>query len=204
MSYVQECPGCKARLRIAEGIDTPTVTCPRCLAEAPNLRTQAAPAQAEPVPQGHISCPRCGKAVLPHYYFCPHCNAAIYGREAHADKDDAEREVQGDTKRTGCLLIVLAVLGVIGTVSYGLPLMGAALADRDRTAAQVLTISVAVLIVIAGVVLAFGWGRWTIGESILRVFAAIGAVMVAGVVLIAALVIFLFIVCLAGGPMRFH
>jgi hypothetical protein len=52
--------------------------------------------------------------------------------------------------------------------------------------------------------LAFGRGRWTIGQSILRVFATVGALVAAGAVLVAAFWIFIFVLCLAGGPMRFR
>jgi hypothetical protein len=198
MLHSQVCPGCKARLRIADGIVSPTVTCPRCLAEVSNPSAgQGAPAESA-ASEAYKPCPRCKKPILPHYYFCPNCNAALFGRPGTSVPADEiiERDVRRDTGSISVMLMVLAVLGVMGAISFGLPLLGGAMQGRGAAIMPLVT-GVAVLIAVGGLSLIFG-GRRFAAENVLRLFAIVGGLFAGAVVLALALFVFLFVTCLAG------
>src|SRR5437773_1642338 len=129
MPHSQVCPGCKARLRIADGIVSRTVTCPRCLAEVPNPAAGQGAVVETVASEAYKPCPRCKKPILPHYYFCPNCNAPLFGRPGSALPADEiiENDVRRDTGSISVMLAVLAVLGVMGVISFALPLLGGAM-----------------------------------------------------------------------------
>jgi hypothetical protein len=198
MPQTQECPGCKARLRIADGVASRTVTCPRCLAEVPNPGAGQPVPVAEPVTEATRPCPRCKKPILPHYYFCPNCNAPLFGRGgSNVPADEiVENDIRRDTGSISVMLAVLAVLGVMGVLSFGLPLLGGAMQGRAGAIMPLLT-GIAVLIAVGGLSLIFG-GRRFAAENVLRLLAVVGGLFAGAIVLALALFVFLFVVCLAG------
>jgi hypothetical protein len=198
MPHSQECPGCKARLRIADGIVSRTVTCPRCLAEVPNPGHAQPALVAEPVTEAYMPCPRCKKQILPHYYFCPNCNAPLFGRPGSRVPADeiVENDFRRDKGSVSVLLAVLAVLGLMGIASFGLPLLAGAMQGRPGAVGP-LIVGICILIAVGGLSLIFG-GRRFAAENVLRLLAVAGGLFAGVIVLAMALFVFLFVVCLAG------
>jgi hypothetical protein len=153
---------------------------------------------AEPGTEARRPCPHCKKPILPHYYFCPNCNAPLFGRPGSrvpAD-EDIENDVRRDTGSISVMLAVLAVLGVMGVVSFGLPLVAGAMQGRPGAVGP-LVVGTSILIAVGGLSLIFG-GRRFAAENVLRLLAVIGGLFAGAIVLALALFVFLFVVCLAG------
>jgi hypothetical protein len=128
MSERIKCPSCSAGLILPESARGSPTTCPRCLAEVsvPEWRREADAIQTERPErrEGASSCPRCGRTVEPIWITCPWCEEPLRGRE-RGRNGAADLDVRRDTKRTGCLVIVLAVIGgPVVTYLGGIALFG--------------------------------------------------------------------------------
>lgn len=201
MPIRQQCPACQAQLRIPDSISAPSVTCPRCLAEVPNPGARSEPGfpLAAETPAHTVAtrpCPECRKPVLPHYYFCPHCDAPL-----RVGNTRVEGEVRRDTQGTGIGLIVLALLGAVSLFIPFLTGLGMAARGRPQGVATAGIIMIFVLLVGTGIM----WWQ-TIGNpqarGLARAFltglAFAGFAVAATAALAFAAVIVLFAVCLAG------
>jgi hypothetical protein len=112
MSECVKCPVCSVALILPESAQWSALTCPRCLAEVTALeaRREAAAIQTER----------------------PERREDRLHRRVYRPDDVPDLDVRRDTKRTSCLVIVLAVIGGLG-VSYSggkaLFYLGGALSD---------------------------------------------------------------------------
>jgi hypothetical protein len=166
-----------------------TLSCPRCLALISNP-------QAAPVPSAVQTTVPSAPAPA-----APSPSAVTQGRPWVRDRD-VDLDVRHDTRRTSGCMIALAVLGALGLVYI---LLGSAALAREGTFQPLLLVlgilAVATLISLARV---YGGrpsqstGR-NIGRTVLGVLTISGALVVAGLLLIGAGVIFLLVVCLSHG-----
>jgi hypothetical protein len=122
MSRKVSCERCRNVLVIADDEGDAWLTCPRCLARVAN---PAALAQGEVLGNAERvrketespRCPECGELVLKHWQYCPACRALLRGRR-RGPRAGADRDVRFDMAWVAGGLVLLALLGVIGMVSY--------------------------------------------------------------------------------------
>jgi ssDNA-binding Zn-finger/Zn-ribbon topoisomerase 1 len=207
-----KCPSCSAGLILQESARGSGTTCPRCLAmvSAPETGREPGAIQAERPErrEGAFSCPRCGRTMEAIWITCPWCEEPLRGRE-RGRYGAADLDVRRDTKRTSCLVIVLAVIGGL-SVSYvgGMALFGSvggALLDPNFDQYSTLLFWACFLIpllFLAGVSTlivfvrsrgnpgAIGFRRVAVGT-----LALAGAVILVGLLLCLAFLVFVFIDC---------
>jgi uncharacterized paraquat-inducible protein A len=120
MSERIKCPSCSTGLILPESVRGSSATCPRCLAmvSVPERGREPDSIQAERPQEreGALSCPHCGRTVEAIWITCPWCEEPLRGRE-RGRNGAADLDVRRDTKRTGYLVIVLAVIGGLGVSS---------------------------------------------------------------------------------------
>jgi hypothetical protein len=117
------CDRCHNVLMIAEEEGDARLTCPRCLARVVN---PVALAQGEILGNAERvrdepeapHCPECGEAVRNNWQYCPACRALLRGRRRAGPRAGADRDVRFDMAWVAGGLVLLALLGVIGMVSY--------------------------------------------------------------------------------------
>jgi hypothetical protein len=175
------CPGCGRWLRVPAGCTEPRLSCPHCLAEVANLAApqgiQAGPPAAAPASSSAIQAP------------------ARWGAGAALDVD-----VRRDQRGTGCGIILLAILGILG-LAYGLT--GTAVALHEGLAWPLLTLLV-VVVVAAGIsaLRVYRRPQHPMGAQgafrvVLNTLALLGGVVAAGVLLAVAAFIIFFFICLS-------
>ena len=117
-----KCPSCGVALLLPVPLRGSRGTCPRCLAEVTALeaRREADAVQTDRPErrEGALSCPYCGRTVEAIWITCPWCEEPLRGRERGRNVA-ADLDVRRDTKRTSCLVIVLAVIGGLGVGGLG-------------------------------------------------------------------------------------
>jgi hypothetical protein len=122
MSERIKCPSCSTGLILPESVRGSSATCPRCLAmvSVPETRGEPDAIQAERPErrEGALSCPHCGRTVEAIWITCPWCDEPLRGRE-RGRNGAADLDVRRDTKRTGCFVIGLAGIGVLGILVLG-------------------------------------------------------------------------------------
>gem|GEM_PF-1471496 len=122
MSERIKCPSCSVGLVLPESVRGSPATCPRCLAmvSVPETGREPDAIQAERPErrEGALSCPHCGRTVEAIWITCPWCEEPLRGRERGRNVA-ADLDVRRDTKRTSCLVIVLAVIGGLGVGGLG-------------------------------------------------------------------------------------
>jgi hypothetical protein len=196
-----KCPVCSVGLILPESAQRSSVTCPRCLAEVTALeaRREADAIQTERPErrEGALSCPRCGRTVEAIWITCPWCEEPLRGRE-RGRNGAADLDVRRDTKRTSCLVIVLAVIGGLGVglAGYTVPFL---VAKGDGSTVLYMAVP---LLFLAGLstLIVFVRSRGNPGAiSIRRVavgtLALAGAVMLVILLLYLAIFVYIFIVC---------
>jgi hypothetical protein len=174
MPHLQDCPSCKATLSIADFVTAPWLTCPRCLAKIPNQK-----------PSNKPTCMMCAEEIPPGVRTCPHCRSVIAGSLVDMD-------VERDTSRVSGAMIPMAMIGVAGVGWY--------LMNVNRGTWGVLLSAAFAAVVIVGIVLAMNRGNETaqgIGRIILRSLAILGIVFIVGAAVGLAILVFLFVTCLA-------
>lgn len=184
MSTRITCPGCGRALVLPSDCTAEVLSCPRCLARIDN-----------PQASGAIYAVRAGEPpVRPNAVTPPPASGEHGPHIAEIDVD-----VTRDTRRTGCLMILLPVIGGAG-IAYSL-LIGVALL-KEEGAFQPLLLLLGVLTVLT--FLSAGWGvahrnGTFLGRTVLRVLTITGVIISVGALLGVAALIFLFAVCLANG-----
>jgi hypothetical protein len=214
------CPGCQHVLRVPAGSRDRWLTCPRCLspvanpeavvpgaiqAEAP-ARPPAAAAhgiQAEPItpsPAPPGQCPHCGHEVQPRWLFCPYCEEPLAGR-GRRRAAGMDVDVRRDSHATGGCLVLLAVLGALGIgllFLSGLQLLG----QGQAGLLVALAVGLCVLALISATIVAArgGAGERFAGRVVFGTLALSGGL----ILLLVAILVFAFVVCLATWSGRFH
>ena len=207
------CPSCGHVLRIPEGVEELSITCPRCLASVHNpleqAVTAAAPSAVAASPtrtevQRPPICPGCGKNIDPQWRFCPHCNYPLQGRRERFDVRIPERDIRRDSKRTGAGLIVLANLGAIGIGGNLLVAFGAAANARTLTPLFAVGLAIAFLAAVATGIMFLRTRHDPSARGVRRVIfgtlALTGGLIVAGIGIALAVIIFVFVACFASAP----
>jgi hypothetical protein len=128
MSVRVTCPSCGRSLLAREAALGSRGTCPSCLAEItiPETEQPAPSVQAdrpEPRERGP-SCPNCGRVVEAIWVTCPWCEEPLRGRHDRS-YGRPDLDVRRDRTGTGAALIVLAVLGGLGVLAFGIQAVGA-------------------------------------------------------------------------------
>ena len=206
------CPSCGHVLRIPEGVEELSITCPRCLASVHNpleqAVTAAAPSAVAASPtrtevQRPPICPGCGKNIDPQWRFCPHCNYPLETRRERFDVRVPERDIRRDSKRTGAGLIVLANLGAIG---IGGNLLAAFAAAKAGTFALLFAVGLAIafLAAVATGIMFLRTRHDPSARGVRRVIfgtlALTGGLIVAAIVVALAVIIFVLVACFASSP----
>jgi hypothetical protein len=206
MSERIKCPSCSVGLVLPESVRGSPATCPRCLAmvSVPETGREPDAIQAERPQEreGVLSCPHCGRTVEAIWITCPWCEEPLRGRK-RGRNGAADLDVRRDTKRTGCLVIALAVIGGLGVGCLGVTALGAGVSDEDQTKTLVfLAVTLLALLLLAGLstLIVFVRSRGNPGAISFRrvavgTLALAGAVILAGLLLLLAILVFIFIVC---------
>ncbi len=208
MSERIKCPSCSAGLILPESVRGSPATCPRCLAmvSVPETGREPDAIQAERPQEREcaFSCPRCGRTVEAIWITCPWSEEPLRGRE-RGRNGAADLNVRCDTKRTSYLVIVLAVIGGLGVGGLGLcALVGGVslVGDDPYSALQILAAPLLALLFLTGISTlivfvrsrgnpgAIGFCRVAVGT-----LALAGAVILVGLLLCLALIVFVFISC---------
>jgi hypothetical protein len=219
------CPDCHAGLLIPPGCDTPSLSCPRCLARMPNPQAPSVPApeptapaitgiQTEPPAAGgpatggpaSTTCPDCGHAIQEGWYFCPECGASLRGQRPRGRPSEVDLDVRRDSRRTGVGLILLAVLGGLGILYI---LVGGAVMMGEGEPGLL-------LVLVVGLGILGGLSAWQVsrrgqatttaarvGQTVFGVLTKAGILLAALLILGLAALTFLFIACMTSGGPRF-
>jgi hypothetical protein len=188
MSMRLTCPGCGRSLLLPDDCTAELLSCPRCLANIPSPRVAVASAavQTAPSPPPPAAPP-----------------SGVRRAEDWLPPPPVDVDVRRDYRRTGALSIVLAVFGGIG-VSYAL-FLGFAVAQQARTPEPLLVLvgALAAFTAISALMVFVRRPSETvganIGRTILGVLTISGAIVAVGSLLLAALIVFALVVCLANG-----
>jgi hypothetical protein len=129
MAYFVNCPSCGKKLRIADGVQDPGLTCPHCLKAIinPGLKEAKATKISSPMPQDIptvlMTCPECEKLIRADWSNCVHCGTSLAEPRmassflmGHRSGPWVENDVRRDTRGTGVGVILLAILGGIGLI----------------------------------------------------------------------------------------
>ncbi|HBI42033.1 MAG TPA: hypothetical protein DDY78_04125 [Planctomycetales bacterium] len=203
-----KCPSCGVALLLPVPLRGSRGTCPRCLAEVTALeaRREADAVQTDRPErrEGALSCPHCGRTVEAIWITCPWCEEPLRGRE-RGRNGAADLDVRRDTKRTGWLLVLLAVIGGPGVGYLGLwPLVGGVEVIAEGNYSELVYVAVALLplLFLAGLstLIVFVRSRGNPGASgvrrvIVGTLALAGAITLVSLLLCLAFEVFLFIAC---------
>jgi hypothetical protein len=201
MSQRLPCPGCGHTLRVPDDRGNATLTCPHCLARVPG--PEAAGIQREPPGEVAVapgpSCPECGQPTEPGWRVCPYCREPLRPPRAPARGlrvPDLDLDVRRNSRGTGGLLVVLAVLGGLGA-GYAL-LFGIAAWGEGDPALFFLTLAVLFVLGLVNAAIVYTGRRGDarppgVGRVVVGTLAWVGGLLVLGV----AVLVFLFAVCLA-------
>ena len=208
-----KCPSCSAGLILPESVRGSGATCPRCLAmvSVPETGREPDAIQAERPQEreGALSCPHCGRTVEAIWITCPWCEEPLRGRE-RGRNGAADLDVRRDTKRTGWLLVLLAVIGGPGVGYLGLwPLVGGVEVIAEGNYSELVYVAVALLplLFLAGLstLIVFVRSRGNPGASgvrrvIVGTLALAGGVILVSLLLCLAFFVFLCIACYVSPP----
>jgi len=213
------CPSCRIRLRLPVEPPPGGMTCPRCLARVhdPSVPLTSIQATLPPVADAGGSsppeadapslprptnCPSCGKPTEPVWMFCPYCEQPIEREKRSRSGSGVDRDIKRDSVALKIALGLLCVLGGIGTLWY----FAATLAD-GRPEGVVFGIVALLFLGLISTGIMFWRTRNNprergFGRVVLGTFTLIGIGLATGCSLALAVVVFAFVVCMAGG-MRF-
>jgi hypothetical protein len=187
MSTRITCPGCGRLLVLPPDCTAELLSCPRCLTRIDNPQAAGSiyAVQAE-VP------PVVPTALTP----------SPASRERRLRIDELDVDVRRDNQRTGCLMILLPVIGGAGIAISLLNVID----DLQYGEFPLLLLLLGVLTVLT--LISAGWEaghrqRAFSGRTVLRVLTISGFIISVGALLCVASLIYLFIVCLSHPP-TFH
>jgi len=154
--------------------------------------------------EGALSCPHCGRTVEAIWITCPWCEEPLRGRE-RARNGAADLDVRRDTKRTGWLLVLLAVIGGLGVGGLGLTALASvpnAVNEPPYEVLGVLAVPLLALLFLAGIstLIVFVRSRGNPDAISFRRVAVGTLALAGGIILVIILLyfaafVFLFIVC---------
>ena len=205
MSQRIECPSCGRGLIVSESVRGEQLTCPRCLAavDVPAPRNDRDEIDADRRDSG-LSCPRCHRDVQAIWVACPWCEEPLRGRDPHG-YGRPDLDVRRDRKRTGVVVILLAILG--GIAVAGMSAQAFALFAQAQGLEAMIYLAVGLLFLAAlSTLIVFVRSKGNPGADGFRrvavgTLAMVGALMVFGTCAGLSVFIFLLAVCLTGnGP----
>ena len=187
MSMRITCPGCGRILVLPSDCTAEVLSCPRCLTRIDNPRTM------EPFTGVQVEAP-------------PVRETAVTSSPSPLDRGprlaDMDVDVRRDSRRTGCLMTLLPVMGGAG-IAYafagGFSLLGQ---GEFRPLLVLLGVLTMLTLVSAGWVATHkpsGTPGANIGRTVLSLLTITGAIVGVGGLLMVAGVILLFVVCLSTG-----
>jgi hypothetical protein len=183
MSTRITCQGCGRLLVLPPDCTAEVLSCPRCLTRIDNPQAAGSiyPLQAEVPPVRQT-------AVTP----------SPASRERGPRIAEMDVDVSRDNRRTGCLMILLPVIGGAG-IAYAL-LGGVAMLGEGEFRPMLILLFVLTVLTL----LSAGWGASRpkgayLGRTVLGVLTIAGAIIGVGALLCVAALILLFAVCLSSG-----
>jgi Double zinc ribbon len=209
------CPSCQKPLRVPADFYLAWLTCSHCRALVPNPAAQSDPQPevtrrarelrdlsripsppAGEAPRTPRVCQSCGKPAEAEWLFCPHCEEPLrapgVGRIANRDGRNPDRASNPVWAVLGSFGLLFTLLATTGAFAQGSP--------------QPFLIFLACLIILAGistlVTLVRTDGALTprnIGRIFLGALSITGMLIAAGGLVALAVMVFAFVVCLAGG-----
>jgi hypothetical protein len=218
MREIVACPSCHARLRLPDEPPPGGMTCPRCLAQVPYefptviqaapihapavppAAIQTAPTEPEPEPRRSSKCPYCGKQVDPEWLFCPGCEEPLRSSRTGSRNNGVDKDVKRDGKAVNVILILMGIMGGIGTLWYFAAAIGAPQSQ------QMVLSGVAFFLFLALLSTAIMFYRTRhepskrgIGRVLASTLMMIGILMTVGCSVALAMVITIFVVCFSQG-----
>ncbi len=215
MAYFVNCSSCGKKLRIADGVQDPSLTCPHCLKALYNSAVKEAIAAEIPSPMSQgiptffMTCPECEKPIQANWSNCLHCGTSLVEPRKPStfltsDKGRAwvENDVRRDTRGAGIGMILLAVLGGIGLMQ----MLAVAVTGAIHGQAWIIKNVIISVTTLALITTGFMINRHNpedigVGRVVVGTLALIGIIFL----FFLAMMIFVFAVCAAifvGGGMR--
>jgi Double zinc ribbon len=201
MDLATSCPRCKHRLRVATGIDSRWVTCPRCLASVGNPHLlEAVVAMDDSTVTGTTyelapderKCPACGRSVEPGWRRCPHCEEYLRfeRRRVRRRPRAADEDVRRDSRGANAGFLVLGGLVVAGAILFFIFFQGLDLALSSKQPQNIVGFCLIVLAIFLGGLVAIAVGS---SSTAIRIVTGVLGGLTVGATLV-CLVIFVFCV----------
>jgi hypothetical protein len=115
-------PLCNHVLRVASGVSSPWLTCPRCLAKVVNtaalVRTDAQAVTPDRPTSSEPTCPACGEPIRGNWRLCPQCGESLGTWQAQWAGDNVEQQTHRDSSGSVAVGVFLALLVVLGLILF--------------------------------------------------------------------------------------